>query len=102
MPNVISDNPAAAAAVAFFVAFIAALTQFGVALTQGQQASLVGLFVAGLALFLLLFKTTVAKTPSSTSAGLQTPPPGTVLVTTAAANKPAPVPAGSVVAGPTP
>ena len=98
----ISDNPAESTGIigTFVAALMGVLVTFGVPLTQPQMTAIL-VFVAALYAVLTWINhvLTVPKTPSSTApATLQVPPPGTVLVTTAAAAAKAPVPAGSVIA----
>jgi uncharacterized membrane protein len=104
MPNSITDNPAAAAAITGFIAtLLALLVAFGVHVTPEQVQAILA-FIAALWLLVGVIGhyTTVPKTPSSTSPGiLQVPPPGTVLVTTEAAAAKGPVtPSGTVATSP--
>jgi len=99
----ISDNPGlAAAAVGFATALIALLVQLGVRITPEQTAAVLAFVTTLFALVGIVAKVaTVPKTPSSTSPSiLQVPPAGTVLVTTAAAAAPGPVPADAIIAAP--
>lgn len=101
----LSDNPGATTGViGIFVASLLALAStFGVRITPEQTTAIL-VFVAALfgLVTWLLNVLTVPRTPSSISAPLQTPPPGTVLVATKAAEKPAVVKSVDIVAGPTP
>src|SRR6266568_7510605 len=99
----ISDNQGlAAAAVGFATALIALLVQLGVRITPEQTAAVLAFVTTLFALVGIVAKVaTVPKTPSSTSPSiLQVPPAGTVLVTTAAAAAPGPVPADAIIAAP--
>lgn len=79
---------------------------FGLPITQAERDAIleVGAALVGVsALFSALAAPNVvpkAPTENAAASAIQTPPPGTVLVTKAAADAPEPVPASAVVAAP--
>lgn len=86
MPNAITDN--APAFIGLVRALLIFLTVWGVKITQAQQDATLNLLMAALPIMSLVFTAwtvavSVPKTPSTAAAPLQTPPPGTALVTTA-------------------
>lgn len=103
----LSDNPGPVFAGfgALLSATIALLQGLHIVAITGDQVALILAFYAALSAFsgLLLKQLSVPRTPTGTGSGtLQTPPPGTTLVMSAAASASQPVSAADVVAGPTP
>ncbi len=97
----LSDSPGPT--VAGFAALVSAMltlaSAFGVHITQEQQTAILAVITTG-SVFLvwLLDKVSVARTPTSTDAPLQTPPPGTVLVTKEGAAAPGAIKPAEVIA----